>query len=126
MPPRSPLPARAGDRGPARIGIGLAALGRPGYLNVGHGADLGSDRSVDALRSRSFEVLDAAYAGGVRYFDTARSYGRGEEFLGAWLDDRDPDGVVVASKRGDVHTPPRRGGGRAHPAAHHRPTPHPP
>jgi aryl-alcohol dehydrogenase-like predicted oxidoreductase len=104
MAPRSPLPARAGDRGPRRIGLGLAALGRPGYLNVGHGADLGADRSVAALRARSFEVLDAAYAAGVRYLDTARSYGRGEEFLGAWLRDRDPDDVVVGSKWGYVYT----------------------
>ena len=28
----------------ARLGLGLAALGRPGYLNVGHGAELGADR----------------------------------------------------------------------------------
>jgi aryl-alcohol dehydrogenase-like predicted oxidoreductase len=104
MPPRSPLPARAGERGPQRIGIGVAALGRPGYLNVGHEADLGADRSVEALRARSFEVLDAAYAAGVRYLDTARSYGRGEEFLGAWLRDRDPDDVVVGSKWGYVYT----------------------
>jgi aryl-alcohol dehydrogenase-like predicted oxidoreductase len=104
MAPRSPLPARAGDRGPRRIGLGLAALGRPGYLNVGHGADLGADRSVAALRARSFEVLDAAYAAGVRYLDTARSYGRGVEFLGAWLRDRDPDDVVVGSKWGYVYT----------------------
>jgi aryl-alcohol dehydrogenase-like predicted oxidoreductase len=104
MPPRSPLPARAGERGPQRIGIGLAALGRPGYLNVGHDADLGADRSVDALRARSFEVLDAAYAAGVRYLDTARSYGRGEEFLGAWLRERDPRDVVVGSKWGYVYT----------------------
>jgi aryl-alcohol dehydrogenase-like predicted oxidoreductase len=104
MPPRSPLPARAGERGPHRIGVGLAALGRPGYLNVGHGADLGADRSVDALRARSFEVLDAAHAAGVRYLDAARSYGRGEEFLGAWLRDRDPRDVVVGSKWGYVYT----------------------
>jgi aryl-alcohol dehydrogenase-like predicted oxidoreductase len=104
MAPRSPLPARAGDRGPRRIGFGLAALGRPGYLNVGHGDDLGSDRSVEALRARSFEVLDAAYDAGVRYLDTARSYGRGEEFLGAWLRDRDPADVVVGSKWGYVYT----------------------
>ena len=104
MPPRSPLPVRAGERGPRRLGLGLAALGRPGYLNVGHGADLGADRSVDALRARSFEVLDAAYAGGVRYLDAARSYGRGEEFLGAWLRDRDPRDVVVGSKWGYVYT----------------------
>jgi aryl-alcohol dehydrogenase-like predicted oxidoreductase len=104
MPPRSPLPARAGEPGPRRIGVGLAALGRPGYLNVGHGKDLGADRSVDALRARSFEVLDAAYEAGVRYLDAARSYGRGEEFLGAWLRDRDPDDVVVGSKWGYVYT----------------------
>jgi len=104
MSPRSPLPARAGERGPLRIGLGLAALGRPGYLNVGHGADLGSDRSVDALRERSFQVLDAAYEAGVRYLDAARSYGRGEEFLGAWLRDRDPADVVVGSKWGYVYT----------------------
>ena len=104
MPPRSPLPARAGERGPRRIGLGLAALGRPGYLNLGHGAELGPDRSVDALRRRSFEVLDAAYAAGVRYLDAARSYGRAEEFLGAWLRDRDPADVVVGSKWGYVYT----------------------
>jgi aryl-alcohol dehydrogenase-like predicted oxidoreductase len=104
MPPRSPLPARAGERGPRRIGLGLAALGRPGYLNVGHGDDLGADRSVEALRARSFEVLDAAYEAGVRYLDAARSYGRAEEFLGAWLADRDPADVVVGSKWGYVYT----------------------
>ena len=27
----------------ARIGLGLAALGRPGYINLGHGEDLGGD-----------------------------------------------------------------------------------
>jgi aryl-alcohol dehydrogenase-like predicted oxidoreductase len=104
MPPRSPLPARAGERGPRRIGLGLAALGRPGYLNVGHGDDLGADRSVEALRARSFEVLDAAYEAGVRYLDAARSYGRAEEFLGAWLADRGPADVVVGSKWGYVYT----------------------
>jgi aryl-alcohol dehydrogenase-like predicted oxidoreductase len=49
-------------------------------------------------------VLDAAYAAGVRYLDAARSYGRAEEFLGAWLRDRDPADVVVGSKWGYVYT----------------------
>ena len=92
------------DLGPARIGLGLASLGRPGYLNVGHGEDLGKDRSVAALRARAFEVLDAAYASGVRYLDAARSYGRAEEFLAAWLDERAPADVVVGSKWGYVYT----------------------
>ena len=104
MSPRSPLPAQAGEPSVRRVGLGLAALGRPGYLNLGHGADLGADRTPEALRARSFAVLDAAYADGVRYLDAARSYGRAEEFLGAWLRDRDPRDVVVGSKWGYVYT----------------------
>src|SRR3954447_20998412 len=88
----------------ARLGLGLAALGRPGYLNIGHGADLGADRSVEALRRRTYEVLDAAYAAGIRDFDAARSYGRAEEFLGEWLRSRTPGDVTVSSKWGYVYT----------------------
>src|SRR3954452_2124538 len=110
MPPRSPLPAHAGERSARRVGLGLAALGRPGYLNLGHGADLGADRSPEALRARSFEVLAAAHAPAVRYLDAARSYGRAEEFLGAWLRDRDPRDVVVGSKWGYVYTAEWQGG----------------
>ncbi|MDA0182797.1 aldo/keto reductase [Solirubrobacter phytolaccae] len=88
----------------ARLGLGTAALGRPGYLNLGHGAELGEDRSVDALRARTHEVLDFAYEAGIRDFDTARSYGRGEEFLGEWLRSRKPDGVTISSKWGYVYT----------------------
>ena len=89
-----------------QIALGLAALGRPGYLNVGHGEDLGPDTSVDALRARSFAVLDAAYAAGVTWFDAARSYGRAEEFLGAWLRERGhaPSALTVSSKWGYAYT----------------------
>jgi aryl-alcohol dehydrogenase-like predicted oxidoreductase len=88
------------------IGLGLAALGRPGYLNLGHGADRGLDRSVEALERRAHEVLDAAYEAGVRYFDAARSYGRGEEFLGSWLRGRGPvpGELTVGSKWGYTYT----------------------
>jgi aryl-alcohol dehydrogenase-like predicted oxidoreductase len=88
------------------IGLGLAALGRPGYLTIGHGDHLGPDRSVRALERRAHEVLDAAYERGVRYFDAARSYGRAEEFLGSWLRQRGvgPGEVTVASKWGYTYT----------------------
>ncbi|GAA0251665.1 aldo/keto reductase [Cryptosporangium japonicum] len=83
------------------LGIGLAAVGRPAYINGARDDDLGEDRSVDALRRRTAEVLDAAYAGGIRYVDTARSYGRAEEFLADWLASRpDVTDVLVASKWG--------------------------
>ncbi len=88
----------------ARLGLGLAALGRPGYLNIGHGAELGEDRSVATLRARTFEVLDFAYEQGIRDLDVARSYGRGEEFLGDWLRTHNPPGVTVSSKWGYVYT----------------------
>ena len=94
-----------GPGGPAvsRIGLGLAALGRPAYITSGRAEDL-PDRSVDALRERSFAVLDAAYAAGVRYFDAARSYGRAEEFLGEWLAARGHPDAVCGSKWGYRYT----------------------
>ncbi|MEU1943265.1 aldo/keto reductase [Streptomyces sp. NPDC020125] len=88
--------------GAARIGLGLAAVGRPAYINLGRDRDLPAERPVEVMRQRSHELLDAAYAAGVRYLDAARSYGRAEEFLASWLRDR-PDAapnVVVGSKWG--------------------------
>ncbi|MEU0164693.1 aldo/keto reductase [Streptomyces iakyrus] len=87
------------------IGLGLAAVGRPGYINLGRDEDLGADRSVETLRTRTHELLDAAYAQGVRYFDAARSYGRSEEFLAEWLKARPAfDDIVVGSKWGYTYT----------------------
>ena len=52
------------------------------------------------------EVLDAAYAAGIRYFDAARSYGLAETFLSSWLGARgiSSDAVVVGSKWGYTYT----------------------
>lgn len=87
------------------FGLGLAAVGRPGYINLGRAEDLPADRSVEAMRSRAHALLDAAYAAGVRYFDAARSYGRAEEFLGEWLRSHpDIDDVAVGSKWGYTYT----------------------
>jgi aryl-alcohol dehydrogenase-like predicted oxidoreductase len=87
------------------LGLGLAALGRPGYINLGHAGDVG-DTHVEAMERHAHEVLDAAYEGGVRYFDAARSYGRAEAFLGSWLRRRglSRDDVTVGSKWGYTYT----------------------
>ncbi|HEY4844193.1 MAG TPA: aldo/keto reductase [Candidatus Dormibacteraeota bacterium] len=84
------------------IGLGLAALGRPGYITLDRDKDLGADRSVAALERRSHEVLSAAYDAGIRYFDAARSYGFAERFLASWLRERalPPRAVTVGSKWG--------------------------
>ncbi|MEU9923513.1 aldo/keto reductase [Streptomyces griseoluteus] len=87
------------------LGLGLAAVGRPGYINLDRAKDLGDDRSAEALRTRTHELLDAAYAQGVRYFDAARSYGRSEEFLADWLKAHpEAEDVVVGSKWGYTYT----------------------
>lgn len=83
-----------------RLGIGLAAVGRPAYINVGRAEELPLRRGVDDLRQATWDLLDAAYAAGIRWIDTARSYGRAEEFLGGWLEDRAPRNVTVSSKWG--------------------------
>ena len=90
----------------SRIGLGLAALGRPGYINVGHGDDLAGRIDVPEMQRNAHAVLEAAYERGVRYFDAARSYGRAEEFLASWLTSRGitPDDVAVGSKWGYTYT----------------------
>lgn len=84
------------------MGLGLAAVGRPAYITLGRDEDLGRDRDVAAMRARTWEVLDAAWAAGVRYVDVARSYGRAEEFLAGWLADRGirPGEIEIGSKWG--------------------------
>ncbi len=88
------------------IGLGLAALGRPGYINLGHADDLARDYDPAAMRLRAHAILDAAWAAGVRYFDAARSYGRAEEFLASWLAARavPPGAATVGSKWGYTYT----------------------
>lgn len=88
------------------IGLGLAALGRPAYITLGRDRDIGDDRSVAAMERRCHEMLDEAYAAGIRYVDAARSYGRAEQFLASWLDARElsPGAITVGSKWGYEYT----------------------
>jgi len=84
------------------VGLGLAALGRPAYIDLGRPTDLGPARDVEALEHRCHQVLDTAYAAGIRYLDAARSYGRAEEFLASWLRRRGlaPSDLTIGSKWG--------------------------
>ncbi len=88
------------------LGLGLAAVGRPGYITEGRAADLGQDRSPDQMQAAAHAVLDAAWDAGIRYFDAARSYGSAEAFLAGWLEERGltSDDVTVASKWGYRYT----------------------
>jgi aryl-alcohol dehydrogenase-like predicted oxidoreductase len=84
----------------SRIGLGLAALGRPGYINLGHDQDLPRGREVEDLRLRTHELLEQAWKAGVRYFDAARSYGLAETFLGEWLTPERRSQLTIGSKWG--------------------------
>ncbi|SDC58245.1 Predicted oxidoreductase [Geodermatophilus telluris] len=102
----------------AVLGLGLAAAGRPAYITLGRDRDLPADRSPDALRARTHELLDAAVGLGIGYVDTARSYGRAEEFLASWLRRRDR-APFVASKWGYRYTGGWRTDARTHEVKEH-------
>jgi aryl-alcohol dehydrogenase-like predicted oxidoreductase len=102
-----------------RIGLGTAALGRPAYINLGRDGALPADRTVEAMRAASFEVLDAAYAAGIRWIDAARSYGRAEEFVSAWLADRGFTDVTLSSKWGYEYTANWRADAEVHEVKEH-------
>jgi aryl-alcohol dehydrogenase-like predicted oxidoreductase len=90
----------------SRLGLGLAAVGRPGYINLGRSRDLPAERTPAALAARTAALLDAAVAAGIRYVDAARSYGRAEEFLASWLRERapSPGALTIGSKWGYRYT----------------------
>jgi aryl-alcohol dehydrogenase-like predicted oxidoreductase len=90
----------------SRIGLGLAALGRPAYMALGRDTDFGASRSMNAMLLRCHLMLDAAYAAGIRFVDVARSYGLGERFLRCWLDARklSEGRVTIGSKWGYTYT----------------------
>jgi len=81
-----------------KIGLGLAALGRPEYINIK--TDNSIDRSEDAFKKNAFSVLNEAYKLGIRYFDTAPSYGKGEAFLQEWNDVNSHSDLVLGTKWG--------------------------
>ena len=85
-----------------KIGLGLAALGRPGYINLGHKTDLNEDYDVERMKEHTHRMLDLAYQRGIRYFDAARSYGKAEYFLSEWLENKQD--IAAGSKWGYTYT----------------------
>ncbi len=81
-----------------KIGLGLAALGRPEYINIRNGNS--PNKSQEAFMENAFSVLNFAYKLGIRYFDTAPSYGKGEEFLTNWNSKYQHKDVTLSTKWG--------------------------
>ncbi len=85
------------------LGLGTAALGRPGYITLGHGDDLGHAYEKAVMQENACQIFQAAYDAGIRYFDTARSYGLAESFMRVWLNGKNPS-VSTGSKWGYYYT----------------------
>lgn len=85
------------------MGLGLAALGRPGYMTIGHAEDLSLEYEVSQMQENAFHVLEKARVLGINYFDVARSYGKGEFFLSEWLKQKNQD-IIIGSKWGYTYT----------------------
>jgi len=90
-----------------RLGLGMAALGRPGYINLNRESILGNDRPVELMQKQADLVMDKLFAlssSGEEdaWLDCARSYGLSEKFVGEYLRSRKipADQVYVSSKWG--------------------------
>jgi aryl-alcohol dehydrogenase-like predicted oxidoreductase len=96
-----------------RLGLGMAALGRPGYINLDRGAVFGTgERTVQDMQLQANLVLDQLFSiastssssssSSMPWLDCARSYGMSEKFVGEYLRDKsiDPAKVYVSSKWG--------------------------
>lgn len=80
------------------LGLGLAAIGRPDYINIRATKPL--DKSIEAFRQKALKVLDEAYNLGIRHFDVAASYGYGEQFLLDWTSSRLYRDITISTKWG--------------------------
>lgn len=81
------------------IGLGLAAIGRPQYINI-RAEGPQDDFSPETFRHQGLEMLDAAYDMGVRFFDASPGYGMAESFLVEWLIGKCDPAITVATKWG--------------------------
>ncbi|MWG33429.1 aldo/keto reductase [Halomarina oriensis] len=82
----------------SRLCLGTARFGRA--VNTDRTRRL-DEQIID--RETAHDLLDTAFDQGVNFIDTANSYGRpvegrAERYIGEWLDGRDRESVVVASK----------------------------
>lgn len=75
-----------------RISLGCGNFGgigsAPAFFGRGNSAE------------EAFEIMDAAWERGIRWFDTADAYGGGasESFIGRWRSAREADGLLVTTK----------------------------
>jgi len=95
-----------------QLGLGMAALGRPGYINLDRDSVFGGSdsRSIEYMQTQANLVLDCLFKNDrcgngqkrASWVDCARSYGLSEKFVGEYLREKNiaPEEVYVSSKWG--------------------------
>lgn len=88
-----------------RLGLGMAALGRPGYINLGRDKIFGDSQSrpLEKMQNQADLVMDTLFAKSqLPWVDCARSYGLSEKFVGDYLKKNNvkPEDVYCSSKWG--------------------------
>jgi aryl-alcohol dehydrogenase-like predicted oxidoreductase len=76
----------------SRISLGCGNFGGIGSAPAFYGKGTNEEEAQ--------AIMDAAWAAGIRWFDTADAYGGGasESFIGRWRADRRPEGLVLTTK----------------------------
>jgi aryl-alcohol dehydrogenase-like predicted oxidoreductase len=79
------------------MSFGGIALGCGNFGGIGSAPEF-FGQGID--EPTAMEIMDAAWAGGIRWFDTGDAYGggRSEQFIGRWLRERRPTGLQLTTK----------------------------
>ncbi|MCW2120948.1 aldo/keto reductase [Flavobacterium sp. 7A] len=85
-----------------KIGLGTAAIGRPHYINIRNATTAAFD--LKSFKKKAFQVLNAAYKKGIRYYDTAPGYGIAEQIVSEWIKTKNDSTIEIATKWGYVYT----------------------
>lgn len=90
-----------------RLGLGMAALGRPGYINLNRSSIFEKERSIELMQTQANDVMTTLFKEAkkhdiIPWIDCARSYGLSEKFVGDYLKKNkiQPEEVYVSSKWG--------------------------
>lgn len=91
---------------PTRLGFGMAAIGRPLYINLRTESTtkFSPEFEYDQFLLAGKKMLTQAYQAGIRYFDTAPGYGMAEKILASWINENAPQNLTIASKWGYTYT----------------------
>lgn len=82
------------------IVLGMAAIGRPQYINLNNTADNVDLFEIILFKQKAKSLLTAAYQAGIRHFDTAPGYGIAEEILAEWINENKIESIILSTKWG--------------------------